>query len=118
MRLLQLRQLLHPAEGVLIDQGRRRLGRVALGLAVVSLAAVTVWLVRPKLVGTDLAPLRVAIMPIENLTGDPERDYLADGLTEEAGASLGQTLDAQLVTVLSRMSTRQYKGSMQSQPPT
>ena len=102
------------AEGVFIDQGRRRLGRVALGLAVISLAAVTGWLVRPRLVGTDLAPLRVAIMPIENLTGDPERDYLADGLTEEAGASLGQTLDAQLVTVLSRMSTRQYKGSRKS----
>jgi TolB-like protein len=27
--------------------------------------------------------IRLAVLPFQNLTGDPNKDYLADGLTEE-----------------------------------
>ena len=59
----------------------------------------------------DARPTRVAIMPFENLTGDPQHEYLSDGLTEETAASLGQILDSSLVTVIGRIWTKAYKGS-------
>ena len=42
----------------------------------------------------DVTPPRsqkvmVAVLPFENLTGDPRQDYLADGLTEETISQLG-----------------------------
>jgi TolB-like protein/DNA-binding winged helix-turn-helix (wHTH) protein/Tfp pilus assembly protein PilF len=59
-------------------------------------------------------PVRVAVMPFENLSGDPEREYLAEGLTEETAASLGQIIDPARVIVIGRMSTRAYKGTGKS----
>ena len=53
-------------------------------------------------------------MPFENLTGDPEREYLADGLTEETAASLGQIIDSTQATVIGRISTKGYKGTGKS----
>src|SRR6476660_8495559 len=32
----------------------------------------------------------IAVLPFENLTGDPDRQYLVDGLAEETIATLGQ----------------------------
>ena len=34
--------------------------------------------------------IRLAVLPFENLTGDPNKDYLADGLTEETISQLGR----------------------------
>lgn len=60
-----------------------------------------------------VAPVTVAVMPFDNLSGDSERDYLADGLTEETAASLSQ-IDPAHVTVVGRMPTKGYKGSAKS----
>ena len=60
------------------------------------------------------APVVVAVLPFENLSGDAEREYLADGLTDETAASLGQTIDPERVTILARVATRPYKGSAKS----
>jgi DNA-binding winged helix-turn-helix (wHTH) protein/TolB-like protein/tetratricopeptide (TPR) repeat protein len=59
-------------------------------------------------------PVRVAVMPFENLSGDAGRDYLTEGFTDEAAASLGQIVDPQRVIVLGRMATRPYKGGHKS----
>ena len=42
---------------------------------------------------------RLAVLPFENLTGDPGREYLVDGFTEEAIAVLGQIDPERLVVV-------------------
>ena len=34
--------------------------------------------------------LMLAVLPFENLTGDPGQDYFSDGLTEEMIAQLGR----------------------------
>jgi len=59
---------------------------------------------------SDGAPARVrlAVLPFDNLGRDPEREYLADGLTEEAIALLGQ-IDPEHVAVLGRTSVMAYK---------
>lgn len=49
----------------------------------------------------------LAVMPFENLSGDGERDYLADGISEDLIVELGRFRD---LNVLSRHSTAVYRG--------
>lgn len=50
----------------------------------------------------------LAVLPFENLSGDPDREYLADGLTEETIAALGQ-VDPGHLGVIGRTSVMPYK---------
>jgi TolB-like protein/Flp pilus assembly protein TadD len=50
----------------------------------------------------------LAVLPFENLGRNPDRDYLADGLTEETIAALGQ-IDPDHLHVIGRTSTLTYK---------
>jgi TolB-like protein/Flp pilus assembly protein TadD len=50
----------------------------------------------------------IAVLPFENLGGDSEREYLADGLTEEAIAAVGQ-IEPEHLTVIGRTSVLSYK---------
>lgn len=52
--------------------------------------------------------LMLAVLPFENLTGDPSQDYFSDGMTEEMIARLG-SLDPQHLGVIARTSVMQYK---------
>lgn len=56
------------------------------------------------------APERVtiAVLPFENMSADPDREYLADGLTEEAIAVLGQ-IDPERIAVIGRTSVTAYR---------
>lgn len=49
----------------------------------------------------------IAVLPFDNLSGDPEQDYFSDGLTEDIITELSRFTD---IDVLSRNSTFQYKG--------
>jgi DNA-binding winged helix-turn-helix (wHTH) protein/tetratricopeptide (TPR) repeat protein len=51
----------------------------------------------------------VGVLPFDNLTGDAEREYLADGLMEELIVSLGQ-IDSARIAVLGRTSMLRQKG--------
>ena len=50
----------------------------------------------------------LAILPLVNLSGDPEQEYFADGMTEALITELGKT---SIPRVISRQSVMQYKGS-------
>lgn len=54
------------------------------------------------------AGVTVAVLPFENIGADPDREYLADGLTEEAIATLGQ-IDPDHLNVIGRTSVMAYK---------
>lgn len=58
-------------------------------------------------------PVKLAVLPFTNLTGDPDRDYLADGLTEEATVTLAQ-IAPQQVSVIGRQSAMLYKNNSKS----
>lgn len=51
---------------------------------------------------------RLAVLPFQNLQGDAEQDYLADGLTEETIAGLGQ-IDPERLSVVGRTSSMAYR---------
>jgi len=50
----------------------------------------------------------LAVMPFANLTGDPNKEYVADGLTEETISQMGR-LNAQQLGVIARTSVMGYK---------
>lgn len=54
--------------------------------------------------------MMLAVLPLENLTGDPNEEYLADGLTEELISQLGRLHPEQL-GVIARTSVMGYKHS-------
>ena len=77
-------------------------------LAVVALAGSLAW--RHFSTGRARASSRVmlAVLPVQNLSGDPEREYISDGLTEELIAQLGN-LNPATLGVIARTSSMAYK---------
>src|SRR6266496_2902971 len=56
--------------------------------------------------------LMLAVLPFENLTGDPNKEYLADGLTEETISQLSR-LNPKQLGVIARTSVMGYKHTEQ-----
>src|ERR1700736_834952 len=52
--------------------------------------------------------IMLAVLPFKNLTGDPNKEYLADGLTEETISQLGR-LNPEQLGVIARTSVMGYK---------
>ena len=55
----------------------------------------------------------IAVLPIENLSNDPEQDYFADGMTDELITSLGKIT---ALRVISRQSVMRYKHTKETVP--
>ena len=55
----------------------------------------------------------IAILPLENLSGAPDQDYFADGITEELINDLGQVSTLRVISLTSSMS---YKGTKKKLP--
>jgi TolB-like protein/DNA-binding winged helix-turn-helix (wHTH) protein len=74
----------------------------------VTVATVIVW--RAGRTGHGVPPrIMLAVLPLENLSGDQEQQYLADSLTEEVITELGR-LDPNHLGVIARSSVTQFKG--------
>jgi serine/threonine-protein kinase len=81
-------------------------------LVVVAFAALMYVAAPRRWFGADPAPagpIKLAVLPFENLTGDPDQEYFSDGLTEEMITQLGR-LQPQRLSVIARTSSMQYKG--------
>lgn len=55
----------------------------------------------------------IAVLPLVNLSGDPSKDYFADGMTEELITELSKI---RALKVISRTSVMRYKGSRKTLP--
>ena len=80
--------------------------RLATGLMVVAMVAGVAWTWLTG--GAVVQRVTLAVLPFANIGGDPEREYLAAGLTEETSASLAQ-IDPERLIVKGR--TLRYKGT-------
>jgi TolB-like protein/DNA-binding winged helix-turn-helix (wHTH) protein/Tfp pilus assembly protein PilF len=56
------------------------------------------------------ARMMIAVLPVQNLTGNADREYISDGLTEEIIAQLGR-IDPERLGVIARTSAMTYKHS-------
>jgi TolB-like protein/class 3 adenylate cyclase/Flp pilus assembly protein TadD len=93
----------------------RRKGYTAAAAVAVLIGAVAVWrLLAPGTTGFNAEHAlalptgpTIAVLPFENLSGDPAQDYLADGISEDVIIELGRFRD---LNILSRQSTSAYRG--------
>jgi serine/threonine protein kinase/Flp pilus assembly protein TadD len=92
------------------------------GASVVILASVTALLIgfniggwRDRLLGRGSTPRieSLAVLPLANLSGDPQQEYFADGMTEELITNLGKV---GALRVISRTSVMQYKQTKKTLP--
>jgi TolB-like protein/DNA-binding winged helix-turn-helix (wHTH) protein/Flp pilus assembly protein TadD len=95
---------------------KRRLwltGRVIVALTIVlSLSILSAWLFRSR--GRPLTGIRsLAVLPLENLSGDASQNYFADGMTDELITDLAQI---SALRVISRTSVMVYKGARKPLP--
>jgi TolB-like protein/DNA-binding winged helix-turn-helix (wHTH) protein/Flp pilus assembly protein TadD len=87
--------------------------RIVIALALVlSLSILSVWLFRSR----GLAPTGIrslAVLPLDNLSGDASQEYFADGMTDELITDLART---SALRVISRTSVMVYKGARKPLP--
>jgi TolB-like protein len=81
----------------------------AVGLVIV-MAVLTLTLFTGRAEAID----SIAVLPLENLTGDSEQEYFVDGVTDELIGQLGQISGLQ--RVISRTSVMRYKNTDKSLP--
>ena len=88
----------------------RRLQMLLGGVAVLGVAALLFVLYRGRSAKGWRGPAikSLAVLPLSNLSGDPEQEYFADGMTEALIAELGKISAPRII---SRQSIMQYKGS-------
>lgn len=96
-------------------QSRMRWRAAAGAVAVIGLAVSMYFLWRQPRSTAALPAKRVmlAVLPFENLSGDPEQEYIADGLTEEMIARLS-SVNPESLAVIARTSAMKYKGAKRS----
>jgi TolB-like protein len=71
-------------------------------------------LVRSTGTGSDTERIQsLAVLPLQNLSGDPEQEYFADGMTEELTADLSKIGG---IRVISRTSAMRYKNANKPLP--
>jgi TolB-like protein/DNA-binding winged helix-turn-helix (wHTH) protein/Flp pilus assembly protein TadD len=96
---------------------KRSKSRLALALSLVSVVAVGLALVLVQTAshGTSATPPvhSIAVLPLDNLSGDPSQEYFADGMTDELITDLAK-IGALRVT--SRTSVMHYKSTKKSLP--
>jgi TolB-like protein/DNA-binding winged helix-turn-helix (wHTH) protein/tetratricopeptide (TPR) repeat protein len=84
------------------------------GLALVVLSGLALWSVgmtSPASPGTEPRIESIAVLPLENLSREPDQEYFADGMTDELIAELARN---PALRVISRTSAVRYKATTKS----
>lgn len=92
------------------NQPRRLRLMAAAGLVLLIVAAAaSLWVRRSRdRAPQPLAKTTLAVLPFENLTGDPSQEYFSDGMTDEMITQLS-VLDPERLGVIARTSVMAYK---------
>jgi TolB-like protein/DNA-binding winged helix-turn-helix (wHTH) protein/Tfp pilus assembly protein PilF len=107
-----------PASGLVtptVHKSKRRFTVGAAGVLAVLLAFGIYWFGFRNHAPRTPAPAKamLAVLPFENMSGDSNEDYFADGLTEEMIAQLGELQPTNL-GVIARTSAMRYKHTKES----
>lgn len=81
---------------------------VALSIIALVILALALWLPQRQTTRTIGGRKMLAVLPFDNLTGDPEQEHFCDGLTEELITALSR-LHPQHLGVIARTSAMRYK---------
>jgi TolB-like protein/DNA-binding winged helix-turn-helix (wHTH) protein/Tfp pilus assembly protein PilF len=104
-----------PQAQAAVGSGRRWLWLVVVAAVFVLGLAGWGWRVwRSRTVTPAMPPVRsLAVLPLQNLSGDPTQEYLADGMTEEL---IGRLANIHGLRVISRTSAMHFKNTKLSVP--
>jgi len=83
------------------------------GIAVLAVVAVTYITTRSRAGSARSEIKSLAVLPLENLTGDPSQDYFVDGMTD---ALITEFAQVQGLKVISRTSAMHYRGTKKTLP--
>lgn len=105
-------QLGAPPADLALPKSRAFLATAILTLVLVAAAF---WLTRPGTHRTNAAPRlnSIAVLPLENLSGNPSEEFFVDGMTDQLITDLAQVGS---LRVISRTSVMRYKGTKKSLP--
>jgi TolB-like protein/DNA-binding winged helix-turn-helix (wHTH) protein len=95
---------------------RRRVWGPVFAAAALLLLAVFIWMRLPGKTARRVGPEPIqslAVLPLQNLSADPDQEYFADGMTEALITDLAKIPG---LKVISRTSIMQYKGSHKKLP--
>jgi TolB-like protein/Tfp pilus assembly protein PilF len=124
-RPMRVYSLAASAPSVSLSGAQPSVGRRAIlaGVGALLLAAVAYGVARyrlpaPSIPATQPATARVirsiAVLPLDNYSGDPNQEFFADGMTHELITDLAKI---SALRVISRSSVMQYKGDHRRPPP-
>jgi eukaryotic-like serine/threonine-protein kinase len=85
--------------------------KTGVGILILLVTLVALFFIVPRISGTEIRS--IAVLPLANLSGDPEQEYFSDGMTEALIADLARI---SALRVISRTSVMQYKGTHKSMP--
>src|SRR5207247_1128581 len=85
----------------------------ALAIAALLVFAFDIRGLRQRLLITNPPIRSIAVLPLDNLSGDPAQDYFADGMTDDLITDLAKIKS---LRVISRTSVMQYKSAHRSLP--
>ena len=83
------------------------------GIAILAVAAIIYLTARSRAWSAPSKIKSLAVLPLENLTGDPSQDYFVDGMTDALITELAQV---QGLKVISRTSAMHYRGTRKTLP--
>ncbi|MGH9727474.1 MAG: protein kinase domain-containing protein [Candidatus Acidiferrales bacterium] len=86
---------------------------IAIALVIVLVLGIRWWRARMSPVSGSPPIQSLAVLPFENLSGDPQQEYFTQGMTEELTTQLAQI---SALRVISRTSVTSYKNSRLSLP--
>jgi len=84
-------------------------------LITVAATAYLLWARQRSSIAASNGRMMLAVLPFENLSGDPSQDYFSDGLTEELITQVGRS-DPNRLGVIARSSVINYKHHPQTLP--
>jgi TolB-like protein/DNA-binding winged helix-turn-helix (wHTH) protein/Flp pilus assembly protein TadD len=96
-----------PDDPVTKSRSRRIVAWAVAGVALVLLSVILLMWIRSTSSSYLPAIRSLAVLPLENLSGDTSQDYFADGMTDELITDLAQIRD---LRIISRSSVMTYKG--------
>ena len=99
------------APSVPAPKRKRKWAIPAAAAALVLLAGLGAWRLWPH--GGAPQIHSIAVLPLQNLSGDPNQEFFSDGMTEQLISSLAQIHS---LKTISRTSVMRYKGSSKSLP--
>jgi TolB-like protein/DNA-binding winged helix-turn-helix (wHTH) protein/tetratricopeptide (TPR) repeat protein len=102
-------------QGPKLSRSRRALvAALGVTMLIATVFAFNITGIRSRILPRGVPPIHsIAVLPLQNLSGDPNQEYFADGMTDSLITELAQF---SFLRVISRTSAMHYKGSHQPLP--